>query len=58
VHLILGAVIASILALLIFLIAALDNPFRGEASIGPDSIALVCDTLMKPGVTANQPEPK
>jgi hypothetical protein len=51
-------VIASILALLIFLIAALDNPFRGEASIGPDSIALVCDTLMKPGVTANQPEPK
>jgi hypothetical protein len=49
VHLILGGVLASILALVIFLIAALDNPFRGEVSVGPDSIALVYETFMKPG---------
>jgi len=58
VHFILGGVLASILALVIFLIAALDNPFRGEVSVGPDSIALVYETLMKPDVTAKQPEPK
>jgi hypothetical protein len=58
VHLILGGVLASVLALFIFLIAALDNPFRGKVSIGPDSIALVYKTLMKPGVMPKQPEPK
>ena len=54
VHLILGGVLASILALVIFLIAALDNPFRGEVSVGPDSIALVYETFMKPGVIETQ----
>jgi len=48
VHLVLGGVLASILGLVIFLIAALDNPFRGIVSIGPDSIALVYETLMQP----------
>lgn len=48
VHLILGAVLASILGLVIFLIAALDNPFRGIVSVGPDSISLVYETLMQP----------
>jgi hypothetical protein len=55
VHFILGGVLASILALVIFLIAALDNPFRGEVSIGPDSFALVYRVFMKP---AAQPESK
>jgi hypothetical protein len=58
VHLILGGVLASILALVIFLIAALDNPFRGEVSIGPDSFTLVYRSFMKPGPSATQPEPK
>lgn len=49
VHLILGAVLASILGAVIFLIAELDNPFRGEVSIGPELIARVYETLMKPG---------
>lgn len=48
VHLILGGVLASILGLVIFLIAALDNPFRGIVSVGPDAIALVYETLMQP----------
>jgi hypothetical protein len=61
VHLILGGVLASVLALVIFLIAALDNPFRGEVSVGPDSIALVYETIMKPGpdsISGTQPTPK
>jgi Protein of unknown function (DUF4239) len=41
VHLILGAVLAAILGAVIFLIAELDRPFRGEVSIGPESIARV-----------------
>jgi len=48
VHMILGAALASILGLVIFLIAELDNPFRGAVSIGPDAIARVYDDVMKP----------
>jgi hypothetical protein len=48
IHLILGASLASILGLVIFLIAELDNPFRGEVSIGPDAIAQVYKDVMKP----------
>jgi hypothetical protein len=52
VHLILGAVLASILGAVIFLIAELDNPFRGQVSIGPESIARVYDSVMKPAEPA------
>jgi hypothetical protein len=56
VHMILGAALASILGLVIFLIAQLDNPFRGEVSIGPDAIARVYEDVMKPrqAATAEQ----
>ncbi len=47
VHLILGGILAAILGSVIFLIAELDNPFRGEVSVGPDSFQLVYETLMK-----------
>jgi hypothetical protein len=47
VHLILGAVLASILGAVIFLIAELDNPFRGQVSIGPESIARVYEGVMQ-----------
>jgi hypothetical protein len=47
VHLILGGVLALFLGIVIFLIAALDNPFRGEVSVGPDAFQLVYDSLMK-----------
>ncbi|HEY2532257.1 MAG TPA: DUF4239 domain-containing protein [Xanthobacteraceae bacterium] len=46
VHLILGAILASILGAVIFLIAELDHPFRGEVSIGPESIARVYESVM------------
>ena len=52
VHLILGTALASILGLVIFLIAELDNPFRGAISIGPDAIARVYEDVMKPRQTA------
>ena len=48
VHLILGGILASIIGALIFLIAMLDNPFRGGVGVGPDPIALVYATSMKP----------
>ncbi len=47
VHLILGGVLSLFLGIVIFLIAALDNPFRGEVSVGPDAFQLVYDNLMK-----------
>ena len=36
VHLILGGAPSMFLGLVIFLIAAMDNPFRGEVSVTPD----------------------
>jgi Protein of unknown function (DUF4239) len=54
VHLILGAVLASILGAVIFLIAELDNPFRGEVSIGPESVVRVYETVMKPDESADK----
>lgn len=50
VHLILGGILASILGAVIFLIAMLDNPFRGGVGFGPGSIVLVYDSLKR---TAN-----
>jgi hypothetical protein len=35
-----------------FLIAELDNPFRGQVSIGPESIARVYETVMQPAEPA------
>jgi Protein of unknown function (DUF4239)/Single Cache domain 2 len=51
VHMILGAALACILGLVIFLIAELDNPFRGQVSIGPDAIARVYQDVMQPRQT-------
>ena len=36
-----------LLGSLIFLIAAMDNPFRGEFSVGPDAFQLIYEGLMK-----------
>ena len=41
VHVILGGMLSLFLGIVIFLIAALDNPFRGEVSVGPDAFQLV-----------------
>ncbi len=38
---------ASTIGLLIFLMGAMDNPFRGEFSVGSDAFQLIYDQLMK-----------
>jgi hypothetical protein len=48
VHLILGAALSMFLGLVIFLIAAMDNPFRGEVSVTSDPFRQVYVTLMQP----------
>jgi hypothetical protein len=55
VHLILGAILASILALVIFLIAVLDNPFRGAVGIGPEPLELIHDTFMQAKASSARP---
>jgi hypothetical protein len=46
-HLFLGGLLAFFLGTMVFLIAAMDNPFRGEVSIPPDAFVSVYETLMQ-----------
>jgi hypothetical protein len=48
VHFILGGALALFLGMVIFLIAVLDNPFRGDISVGPDAFQEIYGTLMTP----------
>jgi hypothetical protein len=41
------ALLAVLIGLIIFLTAAMDRPFRGEFSVGPDAFISVRDQLMK-----------
>jgi hypothetical protein len=45
-HLFLGGLLAFFIATLIFLIAALDHPFRGEVSIPPDVFEKVYESML------------
>ncbi len=47
VHGILTAVLSMFLGIVIFLIAEMDKPFRGEGLVGPEAYVLVYDSLMK-----------
>ncbi len=47
-HIILSAVISFYLATLIALIAAMDNPFRGEVCVAPEPYEFVNSTVMSP----------
>jgi len=46
-HDVLTTMLATLLGLLVFLLAIMDFPFRGDYSVGPDSFELVHDQLMK-----------
>lgn len=46
-HAWLTGVVAAIMALSIFVIAALDHPYRGEVSIAPDAYQIVIDHVMR-----------
>ncbi len=45
-HALLVVIMAIFIGLLIYLTAAMDNPFRGEFSIGPDAFQTVLDNVM------------
>ena len=45
VQLLLGGMLSLFLGVVIFLIAALDNPFRGAISVGPDSFELIYQNM-------------
>ena len=49
VHLLMTGMFAALLGLLVFLVAAMDNPFRGEFSVGPDAFQLVLDSMTGKG---------
>ena len=40
---------SGLLGLMILLLAAMDNPFRGRISVGPEAFEMVYEQLMKPG---------
>ncbi len=42
-----SVMMSATIGLLIFLMGAMDNPFRGEFSVGPDAFQLIFDQLMK-----------
>jgi hypothetical protein len=44
-HLFLGGLLAFYLGTMIFLVAAMDNPFRGEVSITPEAFELVLELM-------------
>jgi len=46
IHLVIGGVLSFFVGVLIFLIASMDHPFRGEVSVGPDAFQLIYDSLM------------
>ncbi len=48
VHLLLGGIFSLFLGMMIFLVAAMDHPFRGEVSVSPDAFQSVYDSLMRP----------
>ncbi len=54
-HAILVGIFATFVALLIFLTAVMDNPFRGQFSVSPDSFQEVLNKVMTP--TAGVPKP-
>jgi len=46
-HDVLTTMLAALLGLLVFLLAIMDFPFRGDYSVGPDSFELIYDQLMQ-----------
>ena len=45
-HLILMALMGALIGLLVFMTAAMDHPYRGEVSVGPESFELIYKDLM------------
>lgn len=54
-HLVMTIVSGVLVSLLIFMIASLDHPFRGEVSIGPDAFQLIYSQLESQTLSTNRP---
>jgi hypothetical protein len=54
-HAALVALLAVFIALLVFLTAAMDNPFRGEFSVPAEAFQTILDKVMAPGDTGAAP---
>ncbi len=54
VHLLLGGLLSFYIGVVIFAIAAMDNPFRGEVSDGPEAIQEVVVDLMRAKLSAER----
>ena len=48
-HFWMTVMLSGLLGLLIFMLAAMDHPFRGEISVGPEAFEMVYEQLMKSG---------
>ena len=48
-HLWMTVMLSALLGLLIYLLAALDNPFRGEISVGPEPFEIMYSRRMMNG---------
>ena len=48
-HAFLVTILAVFIGLLVFLTAAMDNPFRGQFSVAPDAFQTVLDNVMNRG---------
>jgi hypothetical protein len=48
VHLAVAGILSLLTALVVFLIAAMDNPFRGDVSVSPEAFEIVQRSLMTP----------
>ena len=48
-HFWMTVLLSALLGLLIFELATIDNPFRGDTGVSPDAFVIVYEQLMKPG---------
>jgi hypothetical protein len=55
IHVMLTGLLSGFMGLVIFLIAAMDHPFRGEVSVGPEAIEEVYRAMMLPTSPAPSP---
>jgi hypothetical protein len=50
-HILLTALIGGFLGLVVFLVAAMDYPFRGDVSVGAEPLEAIYQTVMRPAKT-------
>lgn len=51
-HIWMTVFLSGLLGLMVFMVAALDNPYRGKISVGPEPLERVYSRMVKPGVMA------